>query len=117
MGIEHYALLAVIGGSATGLSATGAWAEPLPVMGVNLAAYCSVPRTFTNTRGPGRTFKLYGLEFRRTMARWNTEACATLFVRGSNGTCGLSPFILAASNRARTGFTDRAQMQNLKLIP
>jgi hypothetical protein len=53
MAVQVYALLAVVGGSATGLSATDARAEPLPVMGVNSAAYCSVPRTFTNRRGPG----------------------------------------------------------------
>jgi hypothetical protein len=36
MGVDrHNALLAVTGGSATELSATDAWAEPLPVIKVN----------------------------------------------------------------------------------
>src|SRR5690349_23823015 len=45
MGVEHYALLAVVGGSATGLSATDAWAEPLPVISVNVWAFLCVPDT------------------------------------------------------------------------
>jgi len=43
MGVEHYALLAVVGGSATELSATDAWAEPLPVIKVNVLASLYVP--------------------------------------------------------------------------
>jgi hypothetical protein len=43
MGVEHYALPAVVGGSATGLSATDARAEPLPVIRVNVWASLYVP--------------------------------------------------------------------------
>jgi hypothetical protein len=35
---------------------------------------------------------------------WITEACATLFVRGSNGILGQSPFIPTALSRLRTEF-------------
>ncbi len=37
-GLSSHALPSVTGGSASGLSATDAWQEPLPVMEVNLAA-------------------------------------------------------------------------------
>ena len=49
--------------------------------------------------------------------RWNTEACATLFVRGSNGIRGQSPFILTALSQLRTDSTERAQMQNSAFVP
>src|SRR5690348_8916916 len=44
MGVDrHNALLAITGGSATELSATDAWAEPLPVIKVNVWASLYVP--------------------------------------------------------------------------
>jgi hypothetical protein len=43
-GMKHIALL-FSGGSAVGLSATGAWTEPLPVMRVNVSEFGQVPNT------------------------------------------------------------------------
>ena len=42
--VQHGTLLAVTGGSATGLSATDAWAEPFPVIKVNLPIHGFVPQ-------------------------------------------------------------------------
>jgi len=44
MGVDrHNALLAVTGGSATGLSATDAWAEPQPVINIDVWASLCAP--------------------------------------------------------------------------
>ena len=63
MGVEHYALLAVVGGSATGLSATDARAEPLPVIKVNVWAFLYVPGTKPDVMAPATRWT--GLSGRR----------------------------------------------------
>jgi hypothetical protein len=65
----------------------------------------------------GPKFNLSGFNFGRTMAQWNTGACATPFVSASSQTCGLLPFILTALSRLRTDFMERAQMQSSALVP